>query len=293
MHRKHIHLSLKRADFSACYDGFFMPLSPLTSDKSVDELAQSFGPLSLEERLQILSESVSGRAVFTTSFGMEDQAITHAIFSHKIPIDTVTLDTGRLFAETYDLWAETQTRYGQTIKAFYPDTATVEELVHANGINAFYESVAARKACCHVRKVEPLARALAGASLWVTGIRADQNSARQAMAFVEADTDRGLYKANPLLDWDQAPLDRYIAEHKIPVNRLHAQGFPSIGCQPCTRAIQPGEHPRAGRWWWENEAGQAGDECGLHVGPDGRLVRTKPQPAAAQTPFETSGALVD
>jgi phosphoadenosine phosphosulfate reductase len=260
------------------------------TDEEFDALNARFTDLSLEDRLRALVDLAPGRIVFTTSFGQEDQAITHAIFTSSLPIDVVTLDTGRFFDETYSLWADTQKRYGKPIQPFYPNTGAVESLVKSNGINGFYDSVEARKACCHVRKVEPLNRALSGASLWITGIRADQNASRQSMAYFEHDAARDLYKANPMLDWSTARLEDYVAEHGVSVNELHARGYPSIGCQPCTRAIEPGEDPRAGRWWWEQESG-AGGECGLHVGPDGRLVRSKkPAQSPAQSP---SGTLVD
>ena len=262
-----------------------MPYALPQTEDEFRALNARFADVSLKERLQALVELAPGRIVFTTSFGMEDQAITHAIFSHALPIEVVTLDTGRFFEETYSLWADTQKRYGKPIQPFYPNTGAVEALVKANGINGFYDSVEARKACCHVRKVEPLNRALEGASLWITGIRAAQNASRQTMTFLEHDSGRDLYKANPMLDWDQARLDDYVAEHGVAVNELHRRGFPSIGCQPCTRAIEPGEDPRAGRWWWEQTAG-AGGECGLHVGPDGKLVR-------ARKPTAPSGTLVD
>ena len=262
-----------------------MPFALPQTETEFTALNAEFANTTLEARLRGLVEMAAGRIVFTTSFGMEDQAIAHAIFTQDLPIDVVTLDTGRLYEETYALWADTEARYGATITPFYPDAGVLEELVAANGINGFYNSRDARHACCHVRKVEPLARALEGAAVWVTGIRADQNASRQTMAFFERDEARDLFKANPMLDWDQVRLDAYVAEHSVPVNPLHARGFPSIGCAPCTRAVEPGEDPRAGRWWWEQTAG-AGGECGLHVGPDGRLTRTR-------TPAAPSGTLVD
>lgn len=225
--------------------------------------------LTLRERLEDLAGRISGRIVFTTSFGIEDQAITHAIAEAGVPVDIVTLDTGRMFPETYRVWTETEARYGIRVSACYPERADLEELVARQGVNGFYDSLAARHACCDVRKVRPLSRALAGASAWVTGLRASQSGVRQSAAFVETDHQRSLLKVNPLLDWSREAVVNFTRDNSIPVNVLHAQGFPSIGCAPCTRAIAPGEDERAGRWWWEN----SNKECGLHVGPDGRLVR--------------------
>ena len=223
------------------------------------------------DRLADLRARVRGRIIFTTSFGIEDQAITHAICSRDLAIDVVTLDTGRLFPSTYTVWDETEQKYGRRIKAVYPDAAAVAEMVADAGINGFYHSKEARLACCHVRKVEPLARALAGAAAWVTGLRADQAAGRTATVREQWDDERGLIKAAPLSDWSRADVASYCAENGVPINALHADGFLSIGCQPCTRAVAPGEPERAGRWWWEE---QGNSECGLHLGADGRLGRT-------------------
>ena len=217
--------------------------------------------LDLPQRIAAVRRDVSGRVVFTTSFGIEDQAIAHAIFSQAIAIDVVTLDTGRLFPETYELWARTERRYGPRIHAIYPDRVGVESLVACHGINGFYTSVAARKTCCAVRKVEPLRRALAGATAWITGLRADQSDERAGISFAAVDPHHRLIKVNPLFDWTRERVLAFIAEHGIPYNSLHDQGFVSIGCAPCTRAVMPGEPERAGRWWWEQEP----KECGLHA----------------------------
>jgi phosphoadenosine phosphosulfate reductase len=224
------------------------------------------------ERLQALRANVPGRIVFTTSFGIEDQAITHWIFTSGLDIDVVTLDTGRMFPETYDVWAATEDRYGRRIRSFHPDSAAIAEFVGDWGINGFYHAKEARLSCCGIRKVEPLGRALAGASAWVTGLRADQSGARAAVPPASWDAEKALVKSAPLFDWTRDMVVAFVEAESIPVNALHAQGFPSIGCQPCTRAIQPGEPERAGRWWWEE---QSAKECGLHVAADGRLVRTK------------------
>jgi phosphoadenosine phosphosulfate reductase len=218
----------------------------------------------LFERVAAARAAISGPLVFTTSFGLEDQAIGHAILSQNLAIDLVTLDTGRLFAETHDVWAETERRYGRRISAIVPERTALESLIDAQGANGFRASIAARQSCCHVRKVEPLNRALAGARGWVTGLRADQSQHRAEVSFASLDPTRGLIKINPLFDWTRERAVEFTQSHNVPVNTLHAQGFLSIGCAPCTRAVQPGEPERAGRWWWEDEAK---NECGLHANP--------------------------
>lgn len=235
-----------------------------------ENLNAAFGKSDAAERLAGLVRHVGGRLVFTTSFGLEDQIVTHLIATQNLPIEIVTLDTGRLFGEVHALWAETEARYGITITSFYPRHDAVEAFVRGHGINGFYNSIEARKACCNVRKVEPLGRALAGASIWLTGLRADQSAARGGVKLAEADATRGLVKASPLIDWTRERALAFAQENGVPLNPLHAQGFVSIGCQPCTRAIRPGEPERAGRWWWEDDAAR---ECGLHVGQDGKLAR--------------------
>ena len=241
--------------------------------EQAEGLGAAFGTADAAGRLAGLARQVSGRLVFTTSFGLEDQVVTHLIATQNLPIEIVTLDTGRLFGEVHALWAETEARYGITITPFYPKHDAVEAFVLGHGINGFYDSIEARKACCNVRKVEPLGRALAGAAAWITGLRADQSAARGGVVLAEVDRERGLIKLNPLLDWSRDEALAFARANDVPLNPLHEKGFLSIGCQPCTRAIQPGEPERAGRWWWEEEAAK---ECGLHVGPDGRLVRSKP-----------------
>lgn len=172
-----------------------------------------------------------------------------------------TLDTGRLYQEVYDLLDKTQARYSHKIEVYFPDTAAVEQMVNEHGINLFYDSVEKRKLCCHIRKTQPLKRALKGCKAWVTGLRKEQSVTRTNLQTVEWDELNGLIKINPLLDWTEKQLRDFIDQHHIPYNPLHDQGFPSIGCQPCTRAIQPGEDVRAGRWWWERPDQK---ECGLH-----------------------------
>ncbi|MEO6248456.1 MAG: phosphoadenylyl-sulfate reductase [Sphingomicrobium sp.] len=224
------------------------------------------------DRLASLRASVDGRIVFTTSFGIEDQALTHMIFANKIDIDVVTIDTGRLFPSTYKLWADTEDRYARRIKAYYPNADAVAEFVADWGINGFYHATEARSSCCGVRKVEPLQRALAGASGWVTGLRADQSGTRGAVELAGWDETHSLVKTAPLHDWTRDQVVAFVETESVPINPLHAQGFLSIGCEPCTRAVAPGEPERAGRWWWESDESK---ECGLHVGTDGKLVRSK------------------
>jgi phosphoadenosine phosphosulfate reductase len=227
-----------------------------------DTLQAELFPLDALARLKALRAAVSGRIVFTTSLGIEDQVLTHLIFENNIDIEVATLDTGRFFAETYALWGDTEMRYGRRIKGIFPERQAVEALLADQGINGFFLSPDARKACCGVRKVEPLKRVLAGAAAWVTGLRAGQSANRTTMTLAEFDAGFGLLKVNPLIDWSRAEIDDFVSANDVPVNPLHAKGFPSIGCQPCTRAIEPGEDERAGRWWWETDKAR---ECGLHA----------------------------
>lgn len=224
------------------------------------------------DRLASLRAAVDGRIVFTTSFGLEDQALTHMIFDAALAIDVVTIDTGRLFPATYKLWADTEDRYARRIKAFYPDAEAVAAFVGDWGINGFYHAREARSGCCGVRKVEPLQRALAGASGWVTGLRADQSGTRGAVALAGWDETHSLVKTAPLYDWTREQVVAFVETESVPISPLHAHGFLSIGCEPCTRAVAPGEPERAGRWWWESDESK---ECGLHIGTDGKLVRAK------------------
>ena len=232
-------------------------------------LATLLAGLPPAERLARFRGEVDGSIVFTTSFGLEDQVILHLIAEHAINVELATLDTGRLFRETYELWAETERRYGRRIRAIYPQQGSLEALVGRHGINGFYDSRDARLACCHARKVEPLNRALAGAAAWLVGLRADQSSQRDRTKVVAVD-ERRLLKFSPLFDWTRDAVLSFAAANDVPVNPLHAKGFASIGCAPCTRAIAPGEPERAGRWWWEEDAKK---ECGLHVAPERQAVR--------------------
>jgi phosphoadenosine phosphosulfate reductase len=242
---------------------FATSAEPAVEAPDPNELAKSSDAchgLDLAQRIATIRSIAFGRVVFTTSFGIEDQAITHAICSQALAIDVVTLDTGRLFPQIYELWERTERRYGWRIQAFYSDHGATEALVDRQGINGFYTSVEARHACCTVRKVEPLRRALAGATVWITGLRADQSDDRAGISFAAFDQQHRLIKVNPLFDWTRDQVLAFIREHGIPYNPLHDQGFLSIGCAPCTRAVAPGEPERAGRWWWEHER----KECGLH-----------------------------
>lgn len=229
--------------------------------------SDALAALSAPERIALVRGAVQGPIVFAHGFGVEGQLIFHWICERALDVDVVTLDTGRLFPETYALWAATERRYGRRIRAIYPNQEAVEALVETQGIDGFYESQAARLACCEVRKTRPLDRALAGAKAWITGLRADQSSTRREAGLVGFDTARGLLKVNPLFDWTRDAVLEAIRANDIPINPLHAQGFASIGCAPCTRAIAPGEAERSGRWWWE---GDGHKECGLHLQRRGR-----------------------
>ncbi len=213
------------------------------------------------EVLRLLSVKFAGKVTFSTSFSFEDQAITHQLLSNKLPVSIFTLDTGRLFAETYSVWSSTLSRYGTPIKAYYPQAGSLESFIESNGPNAFYESIENRKACCHIRKVEPLKRALAGNEIWITGLRAEHSAARHDLQQLEWDETNQIIKYHPILYWSTEDVKNYIKENNIPYNPLHDKGFVSIGCAPCTRAIRPGEDFRAGRWWWEDADKK---ECGLH-----------------------------
>lgn len=229
-------------------------------DQSVEILEKIKG-LSIEKAMQRLAELFEGRLVFSSSFGWEDQVISHIIFTNKLNIKVFTLETGRLFPETYHVWNRTLERYGMPIEAYYPDTEKVEKMVSEKGPSSFYDSVDNRKECCGIRKIEPLKRALAGNDLWITGIRAEQSLNREDMQSVEWDANNAIHKYHPIFDWTLQQVKDYILEHNIPYNPLHDKGFPSIGCAPCTRAVKDGEDFRAGRWWWED---QSKKECGLH-----------------------------
>jgi len=224
------------------------------------ELIKKIEESSLPEGLRIMSGLFPGNVVFSSSLGQEDQVLTDVIFRNDLPIRIFTIDTGRLFNETYELLDRTTARYKKNIQVYFPEAADVEEFVAAKGINSFYESVENRKECCHIRKVKPLNRALKGAQVWITGLRAEQSNNRHNMPMIEWSEDKQLYKFNPLINWTYQQMLDYITQFNVPYNRLHDKGFISIGCLPCTRAVEPGEDARAGRWWWETSQ----KECGLH-----------------------------
>lgn len=211
--------------------------------------------------LRYFIHEFKGNIGFSTSLGAEDQVITQMIAGIDPDVYIFTLDTGRMFPETYDLLEITRLRYKVQIKVFFPERNTVEEMVNRKGINLFYESIENRRLCCHIRKIEPLSRALENIDIWISGLRREQSVTREDLALVEWDDTLQKIKLNPLIDWKSEDLWEYIRQNDIPYNPLHDKGFPSIGCQPCTRAIDPGEDIRAGRWWWENPEMK---ECGLH-----------------------------
>lgn len=228
----------------------------MLSSEQIQEIENS----SLPDAIRSVTALFPGGVVFSSSLGQEDQVLTDVIFKNDLPVKIFTIDTGRLFNETYELLDRTTARYKKPIQVYFPETAEVETFVAEKGINSFYESVDNRKQCCYIRKVIPLNRALKGAKVWITGLRAEQSDNRQQMPMIEWAEDKQLYKFNPLIRWSYDEMISYINEHNVPYNRLHDKGFISIGCAPCTRAIEPGEDARAGRWWWE--ASQK--ECGLH-----------------------------
>jgi phosphoadenosine phosphosulfate reductase len=270
------------------HDAFAPVRQPDLSEADPDELARASSDtcrdLDLAQRVAAIRSIVRGRVVFTTSFGIEDQAIAHAIFTQALLIDVVTLDTGRLFPETYELWARTERRYRRRIRGFFPDRVNVEGLLIRQGINGFYRSIEARRACCAMRKLEPLQRAIAGATAWITGLRADQSEERAGISFAAVEPHYRLIKVNPLFDWTRERVLSFIREYGIPYNSLHDEGFLSIGCAPCTRAVKPGESERAGRWWWEEERRK---ECGLH-GPHPPQV-PGPGPGQSEMSAEDEG----
>jgi phosphoadenosine phosphosulfate reductase len=229
-------------------------------DKTVEILTE-IASLSIEDSLKFMVERFPGQVTFSSSFGWEDQVISHIIFTNKLDIKVFTLETGRLFPETYYVWNRTFERYGIPIQAYYPNTEQLENMVSEKGPSSFYDSVSNRKECCGIRKIEPLKRALAGNSIWITGIRAEQSLNREDMHAVEWDASNGLHKFHPIFNWSLDEVRDFIKIYNIPYNPLHDKGFPSIGCAPCTRAVQEGEDFRAGRWWWED---QHKKECGLH-----------------------------
>lgn len=214
--------------------------------------------------LNDLCEMYPDKVVFSTSFNIEDQVITHFIATNHLPVEIFTLDTGRMFQETYQVWSETEKKYGIKIIPYFPDAADVEDLVKRQGINGFYYSIENRKECCNVRKIKPLARALKDKKIWITGLRAEHSEYRKNLNMFEWDEKFKILKYNPLINWTKDEVTDCIKKNQIPYNSLFDKGFVSIGCAPCTRAIKEGEPYRAGRWWWEN-ADEGKKECGLHL----------------------------
>ena len=228
----------------------------------IEGLLKETASLSIVEQFRFLAEKFTGKIAFSTSFGQEDQVITDIIFKNNIPIQVFTLDTGRMFEETYKVWNKTNEKYNQKIIPYYPENSEVEKMVSEKGIYSFYESIENRKECCNIRKVYPLKRALKDVDLWITGLRAEQSVTRIELALLENNESFNTIKYNPLTSWSLEKVLDYLKENKVPYNSLHDKGFISIGCSPCTRAIKEDEDVRAGRWWWENKDSK---ECGLHV----------------------------
>lgn len=232
--------------------------------KQLQDLNQQAQGLSAEEIIRLAVKNFGARLTFASSLGEEDQVLTHMLSLEAPQVGIFTLDTGRLFPETYELMAKIQKRYPMSFKIYSPDAQAVEAMVLSKGVNLFYESIENRKLCCSLRKVEPLKRALKDVDAWISGIRKEQSVTRTDIKIFEWDSGNQKIKVNPLADWSLAKVRDYIALHHIDINPLHAKGFVSIGCAPCTRAIKPGEDIRAGRWWWENPEQK---ECGLHNNP--------------------------
>ncbi len=230
----------------------------------LEELKMQGKGLSAQGLIKFVAQEFGSRVNFASSLGEEDQVILDMISKVALTIEVFTLDTGRLFPETYGLMAKNQNRYKMNFKIYYPETKAIEEMVKARGINLFYESVENRKLCCGIRKVEPFKRAVANVDAWISGLRREQSVTRRDLEIFEWDDLNQKIKVSPLIDWTLSDVRKYIQENNVEVNPLHAQGFISIGCSPCTRAIKPGEDIRAGRWWWENPEQK---ECGLHNNP--------------------------
>lgn len=230
-----------------------------TQIKELQNLVDNKTP---EETIQFFLDKFQDKIAFSSSLGAEDQVITDMISKIDKSAKIFTLDTGRVFPETYDLIDRTSRKYKMPIQVYFPDAKQVEEMVNDKGINLFFESVENRKLCCHIRKIEPLKRAFKDLDVWICGLRRDQSITRTDVQVVEWDEANGLIKLNPIVNWTEEQVWDYIKTNKVPYNRLHDKGFPSVGCQPCTRAIEEGEDTRAGRWWWENPETK---ECGLHT----------------------------
>ena len=229
---------------------------------SIPQLLHQLNGRSVGEFIQLLTNQYPDQVTFSSSFSFEDQVITNEICNNQLPVKIFTLDTGRMFAETYSVWNSTNEKYNTKIKAYYPNQDTLENLVAERGPNSFYETIQNRKDCCFIRKVEPLKRALAGNAIWITGLRAEHSPDRHDLPIIEWDESNQIIKYHPILNWSTADVKEYITKQHVPYNPLHDKGFVSIGCAPCTRAVKLGEDFRAGRWWWEDADKK---ECGLHV----------------------------
>lgn len=230
-------------------------------NNSIEKLNQQFASLSLEKAFETLSTLGFKNIAFSTSLGQEDQVLTDVIFKNNHPIKVFTLDTGRLFEQTYDILDKTQKKYNKSISSFAPDNNELEALLDSKGPYSFYDSIENRKECCSIRKINPLQKALKGVDLWITGLRASQSNSRSTLSFFSYDDAFGLPKFNPLVNWTLEEVENYLEQNNVPENSLHKKGFVSIGCEPCTRAVKPGEDIRSGRWWWE----ESKKECGLHL----------------------------
>ena len=230
-------------------------------NNSIEKLNQQFASLSLEKAFETLSTLGFKNIAFSTSLGQEDQVLTDVIFRNNHPIKVFTLDTGRLFEQTYDVLDKTQKKYNKSISSFAPDNNELEALLDSKGPYSFYDSIENRKECCSIRKINPLQKALKGVDLWITGLRASQSNSRSTLSFFSYDDAFGLPKFNPLVNWTLEEVENYLEQNNVPQNSLHKKGYVSIGCEPCTRAVKPGEDIRSGRWWWE----ESKKECGLHL----------------------------
>ena len=228
----------------------------------ITEIIKKFKDSTAEEILEYFLKEYGDKAALSSSFGVEDQVLTHMMLGIDKKANIFTLDTGRLHPQTYSVMDATNLKYGVKVNVFFPDTEGVEKLYQSQGINGFYESIENRKACCFTRKIEPLQRALSELDVWITGLRASQSVTREDLNFIEYDEVNKVIKVNPLLEWSEEEVWDFVKKHKVPYNKLHDEGFPSIGCAPCTRAVNEGEDVRSGRWWWENPENK---ECGLHL----------------------------
>ncbi|MBV8938472.1 MAG: phosphoadenylyl-sulfate reductase [Alphaproteobacteria bacterium] len=247
------------------------------SEALAQQLNAQLTPLPWQERLRALAAHPELHTAFSTSFSLEDQAITHSIATNALPFRIFTLDTGRLFEQVHDVHRKTRERYGLVIETYFPAREAVEAFVNTQGINGFYHNVENRLSCCHIRKVEPLNRALAGTDIWISGLRREHSAHRATLPVVEWDAGHRVIKCYPLVEMSEEEVRAFLYAYEVPYNPLYDQGYPSIGCAPCTRAVAAGEPARSGRWWWEQEGTQ---ECGLHV-KDGKLVAAKGKPTHA------------